>query len=193
MHFLRKPENIARVRKYRGTITTLALTAFVSRSMFGMTSKAINMYTSDTLGINLKPEGGSQVAPHNRIDYLTHSTFHRHLLGEGLLRYHQRFSTALLGRTPSLKIQDAWTEFPDFMEFWLQPLTASMNEALTGNILECLIPNFNHDFLTFVHYSLDLMKGLPKWWIPEAYRLRESLTKDVNQWHATARAFVQGL
>ena len=32
------------------------------------------------------------------------------------------------------------------------------------------------------------MKGLPRWWIPEAYRLRDSLTKDVKQWHAIARA-----
>ena len=187
LYFVSKPENVAKIRKYKSTITTPGVTAFVLKTLFGMTPEAINMYTSDASGIHSKPVETSLVAPRNRVDHLTHASFHKHLLGEGLLRSYQRFSIALLGRLPSLNVQDGWTEFPDIMDFWLEPLTASMTEALVGNVLECLNPNFNKSLLRYMQYTQDLMKGLPRWWIPEAYRLRKSLIGDVKKWHALAR------
>ena len=188
LYFLSKPENIAKIRKYKSTITTPGVTAFVLKTLFGMTPKAVDMYTSDTSGIHSNSREAGLVAPKNRVDHLTHANFHKHLLGEGLLRSYQRFSIALLGRLPSINVQDEWTEFPDIMDFWLQPLTASMTEALAGNVLECLDPNFNNTLLRYMEYTPDLMKGLPRWWIPEAYRLRQILIRDIKQWHALARA-----
>ena len=158
------------------------------KTLFGMNPEAVNMYDSDTSGIHSKPVGASRTAPWNRIDHLTHASFHKHLNGEGLLKTYQRFSGALLSRLPALRVQDGWTEFPDIMDFWLEPLTASMTEALVGNVLECLDPNFNNRLLQYMQYTQHLMKGLPRWWIPEAYRLRDVLVRDVKQWHALARA-----
>lgn len=139
------------------------------------------------MGNSSKPKENSQVAPRNRIDYLTHVSFHKHLLGEGLLKTYQSFATALDRPLPLLNIQDEWTEYPDIMEFWMDPLTASMNEALAGTILECLNLNFTKDLLKYFPYTQGMMKGLPRWCIPEAYRLRESLVRDIKQWHAIAR------
>jgi len=187
LYVLLKPENVAKLRKYKTSITNPSVPTFVLKTLFGMATKARNMYTLDTSGIMAKPEPDSHVASHNRIDYLTHASFHRHLLGDDLSKFYQRFWAALMGRLPSLTIEDEWTEFPDIMEFWMAPLTASMNEALVGPILDCVNPNFTRDLLRYFPYVQDLMKGLPRWWIPEAYRLREKLVGDVKQWHAIAR------
>ena len=70
----------------------------------------------------------------------------------------------------------------------MDPLTASINEALAGTILECLTPNFTMDMLKYFPCIQSMMKGLPRWYILEAYRLRESLIRDINQWYAKARA-----
>lgn len=152
-----------------------------------MDPKAYHMYTLDTSGVLPKPKPEANVAPHNRIDHLTHANFHKHLLGEGLPITFQRFSAAFVGRLRSLHIQDEWTEYPDIMKFWMLPLTASMNEALAGPVLDCVNPNFTQDLLRYFPYIQDLMKGLPRWYIPEAYRLRRNLIEDVKQWHAKAR------
>ena len=188
LYFLYGPDNIAKIWKYRTTITTPSVTVFVLKTLFGMSPKAVSMYTLDTSGIHSKPREDSQVAPHNRIDYLTHASFHNHLLGEGLQKSYQNLANAFVRRLPSLNIQEEWREFPDIMAYWMEPLTASMNEALAGRILESVNPNFTQDMLRYFPYIQDIMKSLPRWYIPEAYRLRDSLVRDVKQWHAIARA-----
>lgn len=187
LYFLYKPENVASIWKYKTTITTPVVTTFVLKTLFGMDFKAYNMYTMDTSGVSSKPKPETNVATNNRIDYLTHASFHKHLLGEGLPIFFQRFSASFVGRLPSLNIQDEWMNFPDIMKFWMLPLTASMNEALVGPVLECSNPNFTRDLLKYFTYIQDLMKGLPAWYIPEAYRLRKNLIEDVKKWHAKAR------
>ena len=107
-----------------------------------MTPKAVDMYTSDTSGIDSKPLKDSQVAFHNRIDHLTHASFHKHLLSDGLHMFYQQFATALIRRLSPLNIHEEWTAFPDMMRFWMDPLTASMNEALAGKVFECLKSEF---------------------------------------------------
>lgn len=70
----------------------------------------------------------------------------------------------------------------------MEPLTASMNQALAGTILECSNPNFTHDLLRYFPYIQDVMKGLSSWYISKNYRLRKSLIRDVRQWHTIATA-----
>ncbi len=182
---------MARLRKYPTTITTPGVTTFVLKTLFGMAPKALDAYTSDISGITPNPMPGSNIAPHNRIDYLTHSNFHKHLLGEGLSKIYRSFSTAFTRRLSLLEIQDDWRQFPDLMDFWLPTMTSAMNEAIAGPILDCVNPNFTQDLLRYYPYLQSLMKGVPRWCIPEAYRLQKSLIQDVKIWHAIARARFQ--
>ena len=133
------------------------------------------------------PESGDETAPHNRIDHLTYTSFHKHFLGDGLPRLYQTFSITLTDRLSTLVTEDEWIEHQDIMEFWLEPLTASINEALVGKILESVNPSFTKELLCYFPYIQDMMKGLPRWYIPEAYRLRDKLIADVKRWHAIAR------
>ena len=63
-----------------------------------------------------------------------------------------------------------------------------MNECLARPILECDNPDCAHDLLRYYPYLQSLMKGVPKWWIPEVYWLQCSLIRDVKEWQAIARA-----
>lgn len=153
-----------------------------------MAPKAYSMYTLDDSGVLPKPRPGSHIAPKNRIDHLTHASFHKHLLGKGLPILYRNFAAALMCRLPSLAIQDEWRQFPDMMDFWLPPMTSAMNEAIAGPILECVNPSFTQDLLRYYPYLHSLMKGFPRWCFPEPYRLQEGLIRDVKRWHAIARA-----
>lgn len=79
---------------------------------------------------------------------------------------------------------EEWKDAPDIMDFWMPPLTASLNEALAGPLLECMNPQFTQDFIEFFPYVHSLMKGVPGWCIPRAIKLRDSLTRDVKRWQA---------
>lgn len=188
LYFVYKPENVAKLCNYKKRITSPGVTAFVLRTLFAMAPKALAMYTLDTSGILAAPKPGSNVDFHNRIDHLTHASFHKHLLGQGLNSLYRSFSAGLLGRFSLLNIKDEWTEFPDIMEFWMPILTATMNETLAGPILECVNPNFTQDLLRYFQYTRHMMVGTPRWCIPKVYRLREKLIQDVKQWQAIARS-----
>lgn len=152
-----------------------------------MSSSAVDMYTIDGSGIDAVPKPGTQVLPYNRVDYLTHANFHKHLMGKGLSSIYRGFATSFTRRLPSLNVQDDWTQFPDLFDFWLPPMTSAMNEGLAGPLIECINPDFANNLLKFYPYLHSLMKGMPRWWIPEAYELQKSLIHDVATWQAIAR------
>lgn len=146
------------------------------------------MYTKDDSGIYANPRAGTQIAPHNRIDHLTHANFHKHLLGEGLSGIYRGFAVSFMERLPSLELGSQWKYFPDLVEFWLPSMTSAMNEALAGPIIEAVDPDFTAKLLKYYPYLHGLMKGVPGWWMFEARRLRKDLINDVKIWHAIARA-----
>ena len=188
VYFVHGPDHVAKLRKYPTTITTPGVTAFVLKTLFGMAPEAVNVYDLDNSGIHVKPVPGSQIAPQNRIDHLTHANFHKHLLGEGLSKIYGGFLVSLTNRLPLLNITDEWKCFPDLVRFWLPLMTSAMNEALAGPMLECISPEFTDNLLNYYPYLHSLMKGVPSWLIPEASRLRQGLIRDVAAWHSIARA-----
>jgi hypothetical protein len=188
VYLLHGPNNIASLWKYKRTITTPKVQTLVIRSLFEMSDKAIDMYTRDNSGILPKPEPDSTVAPHNRIDYLTHLGFHKLLAGEGLAGLYKRWSANFILRLASMGLSNAWTDTADIMDFWMPPLTAALNEAIAGPILERRNQNFTREFLDYLPYVNGLMRGLPNLLLPKAYALRASLLHDVKEWQAIARA-----
>ena len=186
--FIHGTENVEAIRKYKTSITTPGVQTFCLTRVFAMCRKAVKMYSLDDSGILQKPHPQSAVASQNRIDYLTHAGFHKLMSGEGLSNLYKRWSTNFEAHLKAMKIGDDWTTHYDILDFWLLPLTASLNEAIAGPILEIVNPDFTRDFLEFVPWTHALMKGLPNWCIPRAVSLRSKLVRDVKQWHAIARA-----
>ncbi|MCJ1245233.1 hypothetical protein MMC30_002436 [Trapelia coarctata] len=185
LYFINGPENMGPIWKYKTSITSPGIQTFCLIRVFGMCQKAVNMYSLDTSGILPKPT--SDVAEHNRIDYHTHADFQKLLNGDRLANLYRRWSTSFTNRLQSMGVEKDWAEFPDIVDFWMPSMTTSLNEAMAGPILECINPNFTRDFLKFFPYVHGLMKGLPKMFLPEAFQLRDSLNRDVKQWHSLAR------
>lgn len=163
--------------------------------IFGLSQKANEMYIRDDSGIQVKPSRGSHVAPNNRIDYHTHSNFLKMLNGDSLntlfIRWHASFSRRLdllMKQNSQSSDPGRWIVNPDLESFWMTPMTAALNEAIAGPILESVNPNFTQDLIEFMPYVHSFLKGLPKWWMPRAFALRESLNKDCKTWHSLARA-----
>lgn len=149
------------------------------------------MYNKDNSGIELKPIEGSNVANHNRLDYHTHANFVKMLSGDGLnvlfKRWHASFSRRLTG----VKLGHEWTAGGDITDFFMTPLTAALNEAMAGRVLENVNPHFTKEFIEFLPFVHGLMKGLPKWCLPRAFVLRDTLQRDFKNWHAIARGNFQ--
>jgi hypothetical protein len=188
IYFLEGPENVARLWKYKTSITSPNVQTFCLIRVFGMALEAVNMYNRDDSGILLKSEPESNVMPHNRIDHLTHVGFNKLLNGEHMTNLYLRWSKGFTRRLPSFGIGDDWMGCSDMADFWTPPLMASLNEAIAGPILECLNPKFNLDFYKFLPFAHRLLRGIPGWLLPGAYSLRASLNRDVFQWQAIARA-----
>ncbi|KAL8773411.1 MAG: hypothetical protein Q9194_004341 [Teloschistes cf. exilis] len=153
-----------------------------------MVPTAVDVYTFDKSGIHANPRPGISVKPHVRIDHLAYVNFHTNLLGKGLAKVYQGFAVSLLRRLPSFGIENQWPQHSDLLNFWMLLMTPAMNEAPAGPIIECVNPGFAKDPLQYYPYLHSLLKGWPKWLIPEAYRLQKSFIRDVATWHAIARA-----
>jgi hypothetical protein len=186
---LRGPELIQAIWRYKGVITSPAHQAFVLIGVFGMNPKAVQPYHLDDSGLQVNPHPKSNVAPHNRIDHLTHVGFMKLLTGDGLSKLYQRWAQEFNRRLQALAIGDEWgPEIPDIMDYWQMPLTASMNVALAGPLLECINPDFTREFNEFLIYVHPLIKRVPRWLIPRAFRLRKKLVGNVRTWQNIARS-----
>lgn len=153
-----------------------------------MPAKALKMYALDTSGLLAEPHADSDVAPHNRVDYLTHVSMVKMLSGDGLRRFYKRWATGFLERLQSLDIGEEWVQMADLVSFWDENFSPAVTEAITGPILRRVNPNFIHDLYRYDHAIPDLSRGLPRWMIPKAYAVRDSLLRDIKEWHAIARA-----
>lgn len=192
LYFINGRTNLSRIWKYKeGRITSPGVHAFFIDRVFGMSKDAVDAYELDDSGVTAIPDPRSHVAPHNRLDHFTHTGFAKLLSGDGLTKLYRRWADDFAIRVQGLNIGDDWTEHADIMEYWTHPLVSSLNRALAGPLLEAIDPNFTRDFIKFLPYVHPLMKGLPRWWIPEGYKLRQSLTKTVQQWQSIARACFQ--
>lgn len=167
-------------------IYTIAL-----ETLFGMKAAARTVYAADNSGPFRKPHPQSNVAPHNRVDFLTHDSLIRGLMGVGLLpafnRYQKNF-TKHLKSTVDQHIQSSdWTSMPDLQQFFRDNLGQSVVESFFGPLLLKVNPTFMEDLWEFDDATPLLSKRLPRWLIPRAYHVRDSLLRQIQAWYRHAR------
>jgi hypothetical protein len=191
LYFISGRDIIAKIRKYQGNITDPGIQSFCLKRVFGMAQKPVEMYNKDLSSIQAKPAEGSVVKRNNRIDHLTHANFAKMLSGDGLNNFFVRWHVSFARRLEALCISRDWTEGSDLEKFWMTPLTAALNEAMAGPLLEHVNTEFTDNFIEFLPSVHKLMKDLPRWCMSRAFVLRESLNRDVKTWHSVARACFQ--
>lgn len=153
-----------------------------------MPQEALNLYESDESGLGAQPLPGSQVAPHNRIDYITHAGLLKFTNGTGFEGFYERWAIGYRKRLQSLDIGDEWVEMPDFMDLYRDNFVPALIESICGPNLLHLSPDFVRDFSMYDLAMPGLLKGLPRWIIPQAYRARDKLLSSIKKWHDSARA-----
>ncbi len=146
------------------------------------------MYESDDSGLGAEPISSSHVAPNNRIDYRTHAGLIKFTNGKGLESFYERWATGYRARLRSLNMGDEWVEMPDFMAFFSDHFGSALIESICGPALLRLNPHFAQDFSRYDLAMPGLLKGLPRWMIPQAYHARDKLLSSIKQWHDFARS-----
>lgn len=153
-------------------------------TMAKMPKETLAFWMWDDSGHHAQPHPNSNVPPHLRIDYLTHSSVARLLTGPGLKPLADRFTKNLMARFANNDyVQDEWQYLPDLFLFMQDELFRSAVEAMCGERLFTVNPNFVRDFWAFNKGLPYLAKGYPRWMVPSAYRARDTVLSSLKKWH----------
>ncbi|KAJ5885522.1 cytochrome P450 [Penicillium taxi] len=189
---LQEPKTVAALWKSKMFSSPIVIYVVALKTLFGMKDKAREAYAADNSGPHRKPHPKSQVAPYNRVDYLTHDSLLRGLIGPGLLPTFQRFRGIFKKQTMMcLDRQDQstqWVPMPDMLQFYKDHIGRAILESIFGPLLLSVNPTFMKTLWEFDEASPVLARSIPRWLVPHAYRCRDSLIEQIQNWYKYARA-----
>lgn len=157
------------------------------KNVFGTPDHVVPLYSGDDSGQLLKPMPGSQVRPENRIRFFHTKASHQHLAGMNGIRLGERFMDILSRKlSTSTDIGTEWVELPDLWGFIQNLVFPVGTEALCGSFLLSHNPTLTEDFWAFDRSIPILLKGIPRWLHPGAYKSRDKMLNTIKKWHAFA-------
>lgn len=152
--------------------------------MAKMPKETLEFWKWDDSSHHAQPHPDSSVLPHLRIDYLTHSSVARLLTGPGLKPLANRFTKNLMIRlSKSEYLNSEWSQLLDLFAFMQDELFPPAIEAMCGQRLFSINPEFVSDFWAFNKGLPYLAKGYPRWMVPSAYRARDTVLNSLKKWH----------
>ena len=187
MFIVTNAENIKALWKKFDIVAGSAIQTFCLRFLFAMPKEAIERYISNNSSISTKSHPKSNIAPHNRVDHLTHLSLIKFLSGDGLTKFYKRWQVEFERRLDQFGVQDEWMKMSDLMTFWDETFAVAVLEAYTEPLLQCINPDFMHDLRTYDSFIPDLSRGFPRWMNLKAYAARGKVLTSILQWHAIAR------
>ena len=158
------------------------------RVLFGMPKEVIKRaYAKDNSGIAPKPLPGTNVAAKDRFFYLHHRLVLKQLSGNSLTGMTTRFLDVLDREFRAYDIGDQWIQIPDLFS-WLENavFTASV-ESLCGSEIFRICPDIVDDYRGFYQAAPTLLKGLPRYLSPKAYKKRDRFISSLKKWHRAAQ------
>ena len=186
MHLFEDRDSITEFMKHPGLSSPMSLYLFALRNFFGMPEKSLSVYRTDNSGPHSKPFPNSNVD--FRIDYLLHQSFMRAWSGPGLFHTTQSFRQVLRHKISTCAVpSDSWIEVPDFFQFFLNLVSASVTEAVFGSMLLRLNPDFLDDLWAYDDALPWMARGIPAFIMPGPYRIRDRLRAQIKTWHSYAR------
>lgn len=152
-----------------------------------MSEEAVHSYTSDTSGSQKKPIEDSHVTHDNRVSYLTHENLLEGFLGSGFEPTCTRFEKSLEETWSSAPIFSEWQELPDLRAFFEEHMGSAVIKSIFGSEIIAQNPDLVYDLWEYDKVIISLAKRIPKFWLPEAYKLRDKLVLCVKRWHQSVR------
>ncbi|KAA8642708.1 hypothetical protein EYZ11_011885 [Aspergillus tanneri] len=188
IYLFQEPEAVAALWKHPLLSSPIFIYTVGLRYLFGMKDKPLKTYMADDAGPYRKPHPNSNVAPHNRVDYLTHDSLLRGLSGAGLAHTFQRCRDTVISQIDSLCIEDEWVQMPDLLQFFRNHVGRAVLQSLFGPLLLSINPTFMEALWEFDAATPYLAKRVPRLLVPKAYRVRDSLLDQIQRWYRHARA-----
>lgn len=83
-------------------------------------------------------------------------------------------------------IGSEWMELPDLWVFIRNLVFVTSTETLCGSFILSLNPTLNEDFWAYDQSVPTLLKGLPRFLAPGAYKRRDKMLNSIKKWHKFA-------
>lgn len=158
------------------------------QNLFGMPKSALRPYKADDSGSRSRPHPESDIAPHNRVDYLTHVDLYRAFGGSALNKKFLRCADLLKLNLDGLALpKDEWTEIPDFLVFFQDQVGTALIKGIYGPTLLELNPGFMDDIWLFDRATPYFIKLMPRFLSPKIYQVRARLLQAIQRWYIHAR------
>ncbi|KAF2710377.1 cytochrome P450 [Pleomassaria siparia CBS 279.74] len=187
IYLFQDPEAVAAMWKHPSLSSPIFVYTVGLRYLFGMPEKAIESYTIDDSGPYRKPHPNSNVAPHNRVDFLTHDSLLRGLTGSAMGPTFKRYQSIVQRNLDTEGVGEEWKEMPDLFLFFRNHIGKAQLESLFGPSLLRINPGFVDDLWAYDEEVKHLAKRFPRFLIPNAYRVRDRLLAQIKNWYQYAR------
>ena len=181
------PDQIHTLFKPTPAISSNQVVAIALHKVLGVPDNVLPLYAADDSGQLPKPMPGSKVLPENRIRSLHFKAAHQHLAGLNGLKLGERYMGLLSQKiSADTRIGPEWVELPDLYLFIQNLVFPAGTESLYGSTILALHPTLTEDFWAFEKCIPTLLKGLPRWVTPNAYRKRDKMLELIKDWHTFA-------
>ncbi|KAF2653089.1 Pfs, NACHT and ankyrin domain protein, partial [Lophiostoma macrostomum CBS 122681] len=182
-------ENIKAMFRNSAACTSIPFVKFAVERGFGLPARAVKLYDLDDSGGGHVPHPDSSVEARNRVDYRTHQSMSRFLIGEGGSPFWHRFADYATTGLCELhrRIGNGGEVQDDLMQLVGDEVMAPFLDAICGPHLLRLNPRFLEDFWEFDHHMPTLLKGIPRLFSLGAHACRTRALDAVKKWHNFAR------
>ncbi|KAK3682774.1 cytochrome P450 [Podospora appendiculata] len=190
------PELIKTVFRKSKQVANKSTTLFALEHLMGLPKDAVRFFRADNSGLSATPRKSSAVPEDSRINFLVAHSSAKLLQGVHLEAMSAKYLSTLfrtldapLHKAPGshrVSVGSGWTEFPDLYTFLQRITIGSTVEAIAGSKLLELYPGLVDDLPRFQSYVPKFLQLLPRWLIPEAFRVRDRLLGGIKAWHVHA-------
>lgn len=187
LYLVGDPDHVNILFKPTPAISSNFGVSMAMRNVLGTPDHVLPLYVEDNSGQLVRPMPGSQVRPENRIRYFHTKAAHLHVAGTSGMRLGELYMQTLSRNiSDDTSIGTEWVELPDLYCFIQRMVFPAAVESFCGSSILSLNPTLTEDFLAFDRSIPTLLKGLPRWLCPGAYKSRDKVLALIKRWHTYA-------
>ncbi|KAB8301307.1 hypothetical protein EYC80_003188 [Monilinia laxa] len=190
--FVSGPDYALKLFRSSRELCTIPASKVILERVFGTPPEAGSILIADNTGTSAQPLPGSKPLPADqRYHHIIHQGLHDNLSGLRLEELAARFLANLNKELDNLDMgNDEWLEIPDLYSLIQDAIFNASTLALCGSHIFEVIPSLTEDFWDFDSQIGGPLKGIPRFIIPSAYKIRDKLIKGIMEWHRSAEEHI---
>ncbi|KAL9616026.1 MAG: hypothetical protein Q9160_009052 [Pyrenula sp. 1 TL-2023] len=155
---------------------------YVMDNLFGTPKRTMKSITTHALANSMKTRKESTREERSRIDYWQSSLSHKYLSGQSLKTLSHKFMSVMKRDMDKLRIGKEWFQIPDLHFFLQEHVAHAMIESIMGPSIFEQYPTLVEDFWDFDSNIATYSQQIPRFWKPEAYKIRDRLLEKIDLW-----------